>query len=100
MIASDWRVVEKNTLRGFFTLALPSGLIFRDCPIHRKADKRWIALPARPQIDGDGQLRRDPATGKILYVQIIEFTAREQREQFQTAALEAVDKLLGKDAAP
>ena len=99
VIASDFRVVEKNTLRGFFTLALPSGLVVHDCSVHEKGGKRWVSLPARPQLDG-GQVRKDAATGKVLYAPVLEFTAREKREAFQRAALAAVDELIGKGAPP
>ena len=99
VIASDFRVVEKNTLRGFFTLALPSGLVVHDCSVHEKGGKRWVGLPARPQLDGEGQARRDPA-GKILYTPVVELAGREQRERFQAAALAAVDELIGKGAPP
>ena len=95
--ARDWRPVARNTLKGFCTLGLsPSGFVFRDCSVHAKGDKRWISLPARPQIDGDGQLRRDPATGKVLYAQVIDIAGREQRDRFQVAALTAIDEMLGK----
>jgi hypothetical protein len=41
----------KNTLRGFFTVAFPSGLIIRDCMLHEKNGKRWVSLPAREYTD-------------------------------------------------
>jgi hypothetical protein len=38
--------------------------------------------------------------GRDLYAQIIEYSAREQREAFQRRALAAIDELLGKGPAP
>ncbi|MGA8760157.1 MAG: hypothetical protein WB611_28325, partial [Stellaceae bacterium] len=96
MIASDWRAVEKATLRGFFTLALPSGLIIKDCSVHEKNGRRWVGFPARVQVDIEGRVRRDPATGKVLYAQVIDIAGREQRDRFQVAALTAIDEMLGK----
>lgn len=33
-VASDWRALEPNTLKGFFSLTLPSGLVLRECTYH------------------------------------------------------------------
>ena len=43
--ASDWRGLERNTLRGFFRLTLPSGIQINDCTFHEKGESRWIGLP-------------------------------------------------------
>jgi hypothetical protein len=40
-------------------------LEIRDVAIHQRGDARWAALPARPQLDCDGNPIRDAATGKI-----------------------------------
>jgi hypothetical protein len=53
--ASDWRPHASNTLRGFFNLTLPSGLVFNDYTYHEQGDKRWVGLPGKPQIDADGR---------------------------------------------
>jgi hypothetical protein len=95
MIASDWRAVAKDTLCGFFTLLLPSGLTIRECALHKKDGARWVALPARAQIDPDGKHRTDPATGKRAYTPILAIPDRERRERFQRLALAAIDQMLG-----
>lgn len=97
--ASEWRPLERNTLKGFLTLVLPSGLTLRECSLHEKDGRRWIALPGRPQIDGEGRHRTDPA-GKRLYLPIVEIPDRGQRERFQRAALAAVDRLLDQAGYP
>lgn len=43
---------------------------------------------------------RQMKAGRDLYAQIIEYSAREQREAFQRRALAAIDELLGKGPAP
>ena len=99
MRASDWKAVERNTLRGFCSLHLPSGLVLRDCSVHRHPEGReWVGLPGKPQMDRDGQPRRDPSTGKLLYSAIIEIPDRDTREKFQAAALAAVRLLIGESA--
>src|SRR6516164_3949771 len=95
VIASNWRPVQKNTLQGFCTLTIePGGIVLHECSLHEKAGKRWIGLPGKPQLDRDGQQRKDPTTGKTLYTPIVEI-AKATRERFQAAALEAIDQLLG-----
>jgi hypothetical protein len=93
--ASNWRALQKNTLRGFVDLSLqPSGLVLRECSVHRTdAGRMWIGLPGKPQIDGEGRLRRDQ-NDKALYAAVVDFTDKPARERFQTAALEAVEALL------
>jgi hypothetical protein len=93
--ASDWRAFERNTLRGFITLTLPSGMVIKECTVHHKDGREWIGLPGRPQLDRDGTPRKDPNTGKLLYSNVIEIPDREARERFQAAALAAVHELLG-----
>ena len=94
--ASDWRPLERNTLRGFVTLTLePSGLVLHDCAVHRKEDREWVGLPRKPQLDRDGQPRRDTATGKQLYTAVVEIPDRDARARFQEAALAAVRELIG-----
>ena len=93
--ASDWRPHESGSLRGFFVLHLASGLVLRDCTFHRTATgAEWIGLPGKPQIDRDGQPRRDPQTGKLLYVAIVDVEHRA-RPRFQAEALAAVHELIG-----
>jgi hypothetical protein len=94
--ASEWRPYEKNTLLGFLTLKLePSGLVLREYALHEKAERRWIALPSKPQVDSEGRHRVDPSTGKKLYFPVVEITGTEARRRFQEAALAAVDSMLG-----
>jgi hypothetical protein len=95
--ASRWRPMERGSLRGFVALSLqPSGLILHDCTLHRTADGReWIGLPSKPQVDREGQHRKDPSTGKPLYSPVVEIQDKEARERFQAAALTAVHLLLG-----
>jgi hypothetical protein len=100
-IASDGRAVEKNAPRGFFALKLPSGIKINECSYHEEANgTRWVGLPGRPQLDTEGKHRTDPTTGRKLYVPIVEIVGAESRRRFKEAALDAVDRLLGKGGAP
>lgn len=94
--AKDWRPHASNTLLGFVTLRLsPSGIVLHDCTLHEKNGQRWISLPGRPQLDAEGRHRIDPSTSKKPYTAIVEIAGKAEREQFQRAALAAVDRLLG-----
>jgi hypothetical protein len=86
--------VTKNSLRGFVTLILPSGLVIHDCTVHEKDGQRWIGLPGKPQLDRDGRHRKD-ANGKPLYTVVLDFADRNARAAFQRQALAAIDALLG-----
>ncbi len=99
--ASNFRPMVRNTLQGFFTVKLaPSGLVLRECSLHERDGKRWIGLPSKPQIDAEGRQRKDPTTGKGLWAPIVEIAGKDERAQFQQAALAAVDRLLGERGAP
>ena len=82
---AHWRGHEKNSLRGFLSLILPSGLVLNDCTYHQKDAARWIGLPARQYTAADGKLSWSP---------VVEFASKEERSVFQTAALEAVDRFM------
>jgi len=73
-----WKPLVRNTLRGFADVRLPNGLIVREIPVHETHGRRWAALPSKPQIDRDGQLRR--VDGKIAYTPVLEWDSRELRE--------------------
>jgi hypothetical protein len=95
--ASDWRPVTKDnsSLRGFCALSLsPSGILLHGAALHERGDRRWVALPGRPQLDAEGRHRKDPTTGKPLWTPVVEIRGKDERERFQAAALAAIDKLL------
>jgi len=50
---SDFKSVEKNTLRGFFTLCYGK-LLIRDCAFHLKEGRTWFSFPARKVDKADG----------------------------------------------
>lgn len=84
---SDWKPHQKNTLKGFFTLTLPSGLVIRECMLHEKGESRWVGLPAKPYKKSDGS---------TSYTPMIDFTSKAARERFQGMAIEAFDQFFEK----
>lgn len=94
MIAQNWRPVAKGALLGFVDFELPSGLILRGCTLMATTGRRWIGLPGRPRIDAEGRHLRDPASGKGLWVPVVEIPDPDTRVRFYSQALAAVDALL------
>ena len=87
---TDWRSCERNTLRGFADIFLPSlHLEIRDCAVHEKNGKRWVQLPAKPQLDNNRELVRDP-TGKIQYATILKFRDHPTAVAFSAAVIMAI----------
>jgi len=85
LLVGNWKAYEKNTLRGFLSLTLPSGIVLHNCALHEKNGARWIGLPSRQYPKDDGS---------IGYAPIVEFATSEVRSRFQRAALAAVDQFL------
>jgi hypothetical protein len=82
---ADWKPHEKNTLKGFFTATLPSGLIFHDLMLHQKGASRWIAFPSREWKDAEGNRQ---------YARFVEFASRRVADRFRDAVLAALDKYM------
>jgi hypothetical protein len=85
IIISDWKPHQKNTLRGFFTATLPSGLVLSSLMLHEKGDSRWIGLPAREWTNDQGTKQ---------YAKLVDFRDRATADLFRDKVLAALDKYL------
>jgi hypothetical protein len=83
LVISDWKPYQKNTLRGFFSATLPSGMILHRLTLHEKGESRWVGLPAREWNNGQGAKQ---------YAKLIEFIDRATADRFQNQVLAALDK--------
>ncbi len=93
VICTAWKPFERNTLQGFADLWLRAArLNIRGCAVHQKNAKRWVQLPARPQLDKDRNLVRDPHSGKIEYTKILSFEDRQHADTFREEAIAALMK--------
>ena len=55
-----FKPLRSNKLFAFCTFVMPEvRLRVIDATVHQSQGRRWIGLPAKPQIDRDGQVRRD-----------------------------------------
>lgn len=66
-----WKLVLRNTLRGFADVRPPIGLTIREVAVHQAPNgKAWASLPSK----------RDDATGKVRYAAILEWPDRPTAE--------------------
>jgi hypothetical protein len=82
MTILGWKKVDKNTLRGFFSVALPSGMIIHKCSLHEKKGQRWIGLPAE---------KYTKQGGTTAYATLVEFTSRQIADNFRKQVLLALE---------
>jgi hypothetical protein len=80
---SDWKPHQKNSLQGYFTATLPSGMVISDLMLHERDGSRWIAFPGREWADSAGTKR---------FVNFIRFTDRDIAHKFRDQVLAALDK--------
>jgi hypothetical protein len=81
-IVSDWKPHEKNSLRGFFTITTPAGMVIRGCTLHQKANARWVGMPSQ-------KITKDDCS--TSYTPIIEFVDRSAAIKFRDGVLLAID---------
>jgi hypothetical protein len=80
-VVCEFKPFEKNTLLGFLSLELPSGMILHGCTLHEKNGSRWVGVPAK-------QYEKE---GTQTWAPLVEFTCKEVRQAFQEQALAAFD---------
>jgi hypothetical protein len=88
----NFRAHRSGSLFGFIDVSIPElRMRFRDCTVHasHNGDRKWIGMPAKPQVNRDGTVRRDEQ-GKILYSPTIEIVHRRTRERFSERAIEVL----------
>jgi hypothetical protein len=85
-----FKPMRSNTLYGFATIFIPElRLKIVDLTVHKKNEARWVGLPAKPQIDRSGNVRRDDRN-KILYSPVIEFTDKPTRDAFSARVIKSL----------
>lgn len=85
-----FKPLRSNSLFGFADIVIPEmHLRIREAPVHESHGKRWVGLPAKPQVTREGVVRRNER-GKTAYVQILEFTDRGTSNAFSQRVIEAL----------
>jgi hypothetical protein len=92
MIISNLKRHDRNTLRAFFDLSLPTGMILRGCTYHERNGKFWIGWPAKPCVRSDGT----PYTvdGKPQWSAIVDFVDAPTKWRLQDEVLPLVKEAL------
>jgi hypothetical protein len=80
-----WKPRTQNTLRGFFSATLPSGMVLHNLTLHEKGEARWVGLPSREWTNDQGLKQ---------YAKLVEFSDRKTANRFRDAVLEALDEHL------
>jgi hypothetical protein len=90
IVCLEWRPCDRNTLKGFAKVNIPKwGITLDGLAVHEKEGRRWAQLPARPQLDNDGNAIREDS-GKIRYAKIMEFNNKEVGWKFSDQVVAAV----------
>jgi hypothetical protein len=79
----------KNTLRGFATVRMPSGVVFHDVTIHAKNGSAWASPASKPQLDRTGQHMKGN-DGKGLWLPVVTFASKEARDRFSEVVIAAL----------
>jgi hypothetical protein len=89
MTLRRWRPLRRGSLRGFVSVALPSGLLIEDVAVHVTGGRIWASLPGRPMLGRDGMALRDDRE-RIRYSQIIRWRSRELADEFSRRVAELI----------
>src|SRR5690349_1803536 len=85
----NFRAVNKGSLRGLATVALPNGLTIFDCPVMVGKRGPWATLPAKPVLDSEG--RHVTADGrKRQYAPVAQWRDKEQSTRFSDSLVALV----------
>lgn len=78
----EFKPLVKSTLRGFFSVRLPSGMILHNCTLHEKGGSRWIGPPSQ---------KYERQGGVPGWAPIVEFASRDASDKFKDLCLAALD---------
>jgi hypothetical protein len=84
-----FRRVVKGALRGFASVAMPSGLEIADCCLLVGKNGPFVTLPSKPVLDADGRHMAD-AAGKKIYAPVLKWRSRELADRFSRALVALV----------
>lgn len=84
---TEWRPLASNTMRGLFSVLLPSGLLLHGCSLHVGDRGPWVSLPSKVRVS-HGEV--STYLGKPVYDKVVEIPDRERRDAFQASVLAAL----------
>lgn len=85
LLIKEFKKYEQNTLKAFVDIELlDTCLVIKGCAVHQKDGSAWIGFPGR-KYEEDGTTK---------WANILEFSTKEKKEEFQSAAVEAVRRFV------
>jgi hypothetical protein len=81
--------VAKNSLLGFATVRMPSGMLLHDVGVHRQGGSFWAMPASKPMLDRSGTQLKD-ASGKLRWVPIVSFADKATRDRWSQAVVAAL----------
>jgi len=91
LTCEDFRPLERGTLQGFATIRIAEMcLTIRDIAVHKKGERAWAQLPAKPQLNSNRELVKDQ-DGKVQYVPFFRWDSPQVSDAFSAAVLRAVN---------
>jgi hypothetical protein len=92
-----WQKIVKNTMRGIIDVEVmvehTRPLEIYECIVHVGPNGPWVALPAKVQLDRDGQVRRNLASGKPDYARVLKWRDSATRDKFSAAVIKLLVEL-------
>jgi hypothetical protein len=85
----EWVKRRQNTLVGFATVRMPSGIVFHDVSIHNKNSSWWASPASKPMVGRNGTIMRETG-GRIKYAPIVSFHSKEVRDRFSHSVIAAL----------
>jgi hypothetical protein len=89
IVISNWKPVQKNSLLGFFSAQMPSGMIMNEISVHSSNGKLWASPPSKPMVGRDGIALKDE-NGKVKYSPLIAFSDKSVRDKWSDAVVRAL----------
>ena len=86
---NEWKPLARNSMRGFMTVTLPSGMVVHDIVVHVTNGQPWAAPPSKQMIGRDGGALKD-ANGKGRYSPVISFADKATRDRWSDAVIAAL----------
>jgi hypothetical protein len=92
MVIEEFKLVEKNTLRGWARVRMPSGMILHDVGVFYDGDgdRAWVSAPSKAMLGRDGVQMRSAKDSKPLYVPVVSFETGALYRKFSDAVIAAL----------
>jgi hypothetical protein len=90
-VVESFTPMAKNTLLGFATVRVPSGLLFHDVAIHRQNGSAWASPASKPMTDRNGGVMRD-GEGRVRYTPVVSFSNKTVRTRWSNAVVAALEE--------